>query len=160
IVPTDLADGAPHEFACRIAGTKIALRGSPQTTVIMPGDRSLELAPAHAVRGFATRPQSRVGTSALFRAPQAPVNGHRSLAEEAPAWEPRTALPGVFENPPAIAANGAKRVRLLIPVWGAAYISLFCRTALASLLSPNNLPYLLRHHRLEVVFLARSSERS
>src|SRR5439155_1039527 len=146
IVPTDLVDGAPHEFACRIAGTKIALRGSPQTAVIMPGDRSLEPAPAHAVRGVATRPQLRVGTGALLRAPQALVDGHLSLAEEALAWERPTALlrlttvPGIFGRPPAITANGAKRVRLLIPVWGPAYISLFCRTALASLLSPNNLP--------------------
>src|SRR5438876_814295 len=31
IVPDELADGVPHEFDCRIAGTSVALRGSPQT---------------------------------------------------------------------------------------------------------------------------------
>jgi hypothetical protein len=174
IVPTDLADGIPHEFACRIAGTSVDLRGSPQRAVITPGDRSFALPPANAVRGFASRPLPPwIGAGASSRAPQSPVGDHQApprrstIAKGTPSGEgqptlqrPRIPGPGVFECPPSTAANGAKRVRLLVPVWGREYISLFCRIALPSLLSPNNLPYLLRHHELDVVFLTRSDERN
>ncbi len=173
IVPSEFADGVPHEFACRIAGTSVRLRGSPQTAVITPGDRSLDLAPANAVRGFASRPTPERVPGARHRALRSLVGGDRAplqrsaIAKETLAEEPRKALPrpviaapGVFESSPSAAVGGDRRVRLLIPVWGQAYISLFCRTALPSLLSPNNLPYLLHHHCLEVVFLTRSNERN
>jgi len=174
IVPTDLADGIPHQFACRIAGTSIALRGSPQTAVIVPADRSFELAPANTVRGFASRPLPPwIGAGASSQALRSPVGGHQALLRRSaiarktisgecqlPLQRPRIVGPRVFEGPPSTAASGAKRVRLLIPVWGREYISLFCRIALPSLLSPNNLPYLLRHHELEVVFLTRFDERN
>jgi hypothetical protein len=174
IVPPDLADGDSHEFACRIAGTPVDLRGSPQRAVIAPGDRSFALPPANAVRGFASRPLPPwIGAGAPSPAPQSPFVGDRAplrrsrIAKGAPSGEcqpplqrPNVAAPGVFECAPSTAASGAKSVRLLIPVWGREYISLFCRIALPSLLSPNNLPYLLRHHHLEVVFLTRSDERN
>jgi hypothetical protein len=88
------------------------------------------------------------------------VSAERTLARDRqPLQRPSITGPGALDRPPAIAASGAKRVRLLIPVWGREYISLFCRIALPSLMSPNNLPYLLRHHQLEIVFLTRADER-
>lgn len=44
-------------------------------------------------------------------------------------------------------------VRVLIPLWGARYISDFVRFSLPSLLAPGNLPLLARSCRLTVVFL-------
>jgi hypothetical protein len=174
IVPIEFADGVPHEFACRIAGTSVCLRGSPQTAIIMPGDRSLDLAPANAVRGFARRPlPERVDPGARYRALRSPVSdrqaplrrvaiGKATLAEERrlARRRPSIAATGLFECSPSAPVSADRRVRLLIPVWGEEYISVFCRTALPSCLSPNNLPYLVCHHSLEVIFLTRSSERN
>ncbi len=144
VVPDEFSDGEPHEFACRIAGTPVWLGGSPRTAVVPPGPRSPGLADADAIRGHGPRPPPRGD------APAEPLLSR---------WQDA----GDLARPPLAADRGAlgtKRVRLLIAVWGADYIARFCRTALPSLLSADNLPHLARLHPVEVAFLGRAGERA
>ncbi|MDE3076868.1 MAG: hypothetical protein KGJ86_15740, partial [Chloroflexota bacterium] len=178
IAPDELADGAPHEFACRIVGTSVWLSGSPHTAIIQAGTRSLGITVESIVRGCATRPLSHAAvperrlaryddTTATSTGAQ-PV--FRRIAVAEPTQETLEAAKGKFWRPLSStvhgdihalspAATAGRRIRLLIPIWGDEYIARFCRFSLPSLLAPNNLPYLARCHRVEVVFLTRSSER-
>jgi hypothetical protein len=150
IVPGEFADGMPHEYSCRIAASSVWLKGSPQIAVISPGDRSAGSRMVAASRGYANRPAAKISKRPNADIPAAKCD--------------------VYRRPPNVLARGAVNccmstpakscsVRLLVPVWGEEYISLFFRVVLPSFLSPNNLPYLVRIHSLEVVFLIRAGER-
>src|SRR6185437_15258908 len=53
--------------------------------------------------------------------------------------------------------NSRPIVRILIPVWGAKYIELFCQVGLPALLATGNLPFLLRATDCAVTFLTTRS---
>ena len=150
IVPSEFADGMPHEYACRIAASSVWLKGSPQTAVILPGDRSADSGMVTAARGYAKRPAPKINRQPNADVPAAECDVYRCT--------PSVLARGALNRCVSTRANGCS-VRLLVPVWGQEYISLFCRVVLPSLLSPNNLPYLVRIHSLEVVFLTRADER-
>jgi hypothetical protein len=176
-VPDEFADGRPHEFACRITGTSAWLQGSPLTTIVDRSTHSTGLAVAGPVRRYARRPLfgAALPTEDLLRGDEGgrpeydagAANhsfGNVAAAEalraaEGQFWPP---LRGVLHRPDRSTApirTGPRRVRLLIPVWGDDYIGRFCRFSLPTLLAPNNLPYLLARHQVEVVFLTRNKER-
>jgi hypothetical protein len=161
VVPEAFSDGMPHEFACRIAGTSIWLAGSPHTAIVPPGHRATGIAALQAVRGYARRPLPR--RSARRGDLPSPAVGTPGPAEPAGPTESAVGSgnwANLSDGAARPATGAAQRIRMLIPIWGQDYISLFCRTALPSLLSPNNLPYLARVHSLEIAFLTRAADRA
>jgi hypothetical protein len=51
----------------------------------------------------------------------------------------------------------ARRVRFLAAIWGARYVSEFCRAALPSFLAPGNLPHLAAETELEVLIMTSAA---
>src|SRR5713101_1708717 len=51
-----------------------------------------------------------------------------------------------------------RQSKLLVPVWGDAYIAVFCQLCLPSLLSDNNLPRYVKLHKLTVTILTRGAD--
>ena len=169
-VPNEFADGATHEFACRIGGTSVWLAGSPHSGIVWRTPRSLNFVES-AVRNYGRRPvpqemvpvwraTSPVGDEGARR-----ITFGGSIRAALEAF--RTGIPQTLTraNQPHIGSGSMvaaprKRVRLLIPVWGTGYIEVLCRNALPSFLAPNNLPYLAGIHQVDIVFLTRKVEQA
>jgi hypothetical protein len=177
LVPTELADGIAHEYACRIRGTSVWLPGGPRTATVRPGDLYFAATLPDVVRGCAKRPLPERPVSISFidsyRTFLSRIGGGGQRLQSVPVGDPteeaRAAADGVFWQPLSFAKlvdprksvsvpTGRNRVRLLIPIWGPDYIAVFCRTCLPSFLSPNNLPYLARAHEAVAVFLTRAAD--
>lgn len=178
LVPTDLADGIEHEYACRISGTSVWLPGGPRTESVQPTDFYFTNTIPEAIRGCAGRPLPQRGVSRSlgdwYRSflpriggvqSRIPLVQAREPDEGADAvtrgklWRPLSVTAPADPSRRSSAAIGRNQVRLLIPVWGPDYIAMFCRTCLPSFLSPNNLPYMASVHDVTVVFLTRASDR-
>jgi hypothetical protein len=177
MVPERFADGKPHEYACRIAGTSFRLPGSPYSAAVQPADRRFAETSLDLVRGCERRPArmpSGHPTHDGWRHwPFARIFGRGArlqpsvmretepetiaAASRGEFWRPLGDAAAASSRPPE-PAIGRQLVRMLIPVWGDDYIRVFCQSCLPSFLSANNLPYLAGAHDVTVVFLTRRTD--